>query len=81
MIAGEQWYEPGPPVMTPALTLPPTVVRAPLVGDPVRELRRAGIAAAKLSVRRRYSFHGWLQTALLRKHVLSRCGCGLINCR
>ena len=55
--------------------------RAPIVGNPVVELRRAGVAAAKLCVRRRSSFHGWLQTVLLRKHELTSCGCGLINCR
>ncbi len=64
--------------VTPAIAI---TLRAPLVGDPVREQRRAGIAAAKLCVRRRASFHGWLQTALLRKHELTSCGCGLINCR
>ena len=68
------------PAMTPLVIITRPPVSAPLVGDPARELRRAGIAAAKLCVRRRYSFHGWLQTALLRKHALTSCGCGLISC-
>ena len=59
----------------------PAAVRPPIVGDRVRELRRAGIATAKLLVRRRSGFHGWLQTTLLRKHALTSCGCGLISCR
>jgi hypothetical protein len=44
-------------------------------------MRRAGVAAVKLLVRRRGSFHGWLQTHLLSQHELTSCGCGLINCR
>lgn len=62
-----------------ASTSPAT--RAPIVGDRARELRRAAVAAAKVSIGRRSGFHGWLQTALLRKHALTSCGCGLINCR
>jgi hypothetical protein len=71
---------PGPVLAVTALTTrrPPP---AALVGDRPRELRRAGIAAVKLLVRRRGGFHGWLQTKLLARHALTRCGCGLIHCR
>lgn len=57
---------------------PPT---GPIVGNPAREYRRAMVAAAKVCVLRRTSFHGWLQNAALSKYELTRCGCGLINCR
>ncbi|MBL0217119.1 MAG: hypothetical protein IPQ07_25000 [Myxococcales bacterium] len=67
--------------MLPSPRTPQPALRPPLVGNPVQEVRRAGVAAAKLFVRRRSSFHGWLQTTLLRKHALTSCGCGLINCR
>jgi len=60
---------------------PTAAIRPPIVGDRALELRRAGVAAAKLVIRRRSSFHGWLQTTLLHKHALTSCGCGLINCR
>jgi len=60
-------------------TRPPS--RPPLVGNPVQEIRRAGIASAKQFIRRRSSFHGWLQGVLLREHELTSCSCGLINCR
>jgi len=79
---GFVWYEPPPTLaMFPRTNLPRPTLRPPLVGDHVRELRRAGVAAAKLYVRRRSSFHGWLQGVLLRKHALTSCSCGLINCR
>ena len=42
---------------------------------------RSYVALAKLSVRRKNGWSGWLQSTLLRKHALSACGCGLINCR
>ncbi len=58
-----------------------TVLRPPIVGDPMLELRRAGVAVARLYVRRQGSFHGWLQTVLLRRNDLTSCSCGLINCR
>lgn len=59
----------------------PLTARSALVADPRQELRRAGVAAAKVAIGRRSSFHGWLQTVLLRKHELTSCACGLINCR
>jgi len=59
----------------------PAALRAPIVGNPMLELRRSGVSAANHAVRRRSGFHGWLQTTLLSKHALSSCGCGLINCR
>jgi hypothetical protein len=61
--------------------LGPPLVSGPIVGNPARERRRAAVALAKLSIRRRSNFHGWLQTALLRKHALTSCCCGLVNCR
>ena len=42
---------------------------------------RSWVALAKLSIRRRSGWNGWLQSTLLRKHDLTDCGCGLINCR
>jgi hypothetical protein len=63
------------------IALPPPPPAAALVGAPTRELRRAGIDAAKLLVRRRGNFMGWLNMALLERHELTRCGCGLIHCR
>jgi hypothetical protein len=68
-------------MLTPPLRTTLSTARPPLVGDPVREQRRAGVAAAKLFVRRRSGFHGWMQVVLLRKHELTSCGCGLIHCR
>lgn len=55
--------------------------RAPIVADQALEVRRAGVAAARQFVMRRSSFHGWLQGVLLRRHELTSCACGLINCR
>jgi hypothetical protein len=69
------------PVMVRTPLLPPATARPAIVANPGKELRLAGIAAARVVVSRRSSFHGWLQTALLRKHALTSCGCGLINCR
>jgi hypothetical protein len=64
------------------LTAAPTAApRPPIVGNPALEIRRAGVAAAKLMVRRRGSFHGWLQGVLLSRHALTSCSCGLIHCR
>jgi len=60
---------------------PTVILRAPLVADPVREYRREMVALSKLLVRRKTSFHGWLQTTTLGKLELTNCGCGLINCR
>ncbi len=60
---------------------PAPAIRPPIVGNPVVELRRAGVATARKLVRRQSNFHGWLQTSLLHKHALTSCGCGLINCR
>ena len=68
-------------MLTPPPRLAPATPRPPLVGDPAREQRRAGIAAAKMLIRRRAGFHGWMQLMLLRQHPLTRCGCGLIHCR
>ncbi|MCX5743105.1 MAG: hypothetical protein NT062_11495 [Proteobacteria bacterium] len=65
----------------PRALLTLAAVPPPIVGSRTRELRRAGIAAANLCIRRRTTFHGWLQMTLLRKQTLTRCGCGLINCR
>lgn len=59
----------------------PAAIRPPIVGDRMVELRRAGISAVHLIVRRRSGFNGWLQTTLLQRHALTSCGCGLINCR
>jgi hypothetical protein len=42
---------------------------------------RSYVALAKLSIRRKSGWNGWLQSTLLRKHALTDCGCGLINCR
>jgi len=56
-------------------------IRPPIVGNPMLELRRAGVSAVNRLIRRRSDFHGWLQTTLLQKHALTSCGCGLINCR
>ncbi len=58
-----------------------TGLRPPIGGDPTLELRRAAVAVARLYVRRQGSFYGWLQTVLLRRHDLTSCSCGLINCR
>ncbi|MEJ7602738.1 MAG: hypothetical protein WKG01_32920 [Kofleriaceae bacterium] len=55
--------------------------RAPLVADAARELRREMVAHAKTLVRRKTSFVGWLDGWALVRHELTRCGCGLINCR
>ena len=55
--------------------------RAPLVADAARELRREMVAHAKTLVRRKTSFVGWLDCWALARHELTRCGCGLINCR
>ena len=57
------------------------MVRAPLVADPAREYRREMVALSKLLVRRKTSFHGWLETRALARHELTSCSCGLINCR
>jgi hypothetical protein len=59
----------------------PLILRAPLVADPAREYRREMVALSKTLVRRKTSFHGWLQTTALGKIELTNCGCGLINCR
>ena len=71
---------PSPVQYVPALHTVSTP-RPPIVGNPAQEMRRAGVAAVKLLVRRRGSFHGWLQGVLLTRHELTSCGCGLINCR
>ncbi len=42
---------------------------------------RSFVGLAKLSIRRKNGWNGWLQSTLLRKHDLTDCGCGLINCR
>lgn len=42
---------------------------------------RSYVGLAKLSIRRKSGWNGWLQSTLLRKHALTDCGCGLINCR
>ena len=60
---------------------PRLIISAPLVADPAREYRREMVALSKLLVRRKTSFHGWLQTTALGKVELTNCGCGLINCR
>ena len=60
---------------------PRLIIQAPLVADPAREYRREMVALSKLLVRRKTSFHGWLQTTTLGKLELTSCGCGLINCR
>ena len=43
--------------------------------------RASYVALAKLAVRRKNGWQGWLQSVLLRKHTLTDCDCGLINCR
>jgi len=57
------------------------ILAAPLVADPVREYRREMVALSKTLVRRKTSFHGWLQTCALARYDLTNCSCGLINCR
>ena len=42
---------------------------------------RSYVGLAKLSISRKSGWTGWLQSTLLRKHALTDCGCGLINCR
>ena len=54
---------------------------AQLVRETRPPSRASYVALAKLSVRRRNGWNGWLQATLLRKHALTPCGCGLINCR
>jgi len=60
---------------------PPPVHVGPIVGNVQRERRREAVALAKLLVRRKTCFHGWLQTAALARYELTNCSCGLINCR
>ena len=52
-----------------------------LVTEPRPPSRASYVAIAKLSVRRKNGWNGWLQHTLLAKHTLTACGCGLINCR
>lgn len=59
----------------------PIILQAPLVANPAREYRREMVALSKTLVRRKTSFHGWLQTCALAKCELTNCSCGLINCR
>ena len=48
---------------------------------PAVPTRASYVALAKLAVRRREGWNGWLNTHLLAKHQLTSCGCGCINCR
>jgi hypothetical protein len=48
---------------------------------PVQPTRASYVAMAKLAVRRKEGWSGWMNTHLLSKHTLSSCGCGLIHCR
>lgn len=64
-----------------ATTQPPPVPAVALTALPAREQRRVAVEAAKNLVRRRGNFMGWLNMALLERHDLTRCGCGLIHCR
>lgn len=64
-----------------ATTQPPPIPPIALVAVPPREQRRVAVEAAKALVRRRGNFMAWLNMALLERHELTRCGCGLIHCR
>jgi hypothetical protein len=68
-------------VLARASTQPPPVPVAAITAMPAREVRRAGIDTAKQLVRHRGNFMAWLNVALLDRHELTRCGCGLIHCR
>jgi hypothetical protein len=70
-----------PPVQSVRALAIVSTPRPPIVGNPAQEMRRAGVAAVRMLVRRRGSFHGWLQGVLLSRHELTSCSCGLINCR
>ena len=77
-----QCYFAGPlMVLARATTSPPPIPASALVAVPAREQRRVAVEAAKSLVRHRGNFMAWLNIALLERHELTRCGCGLIHCR
>ena len=68
-------------VVSPYLTFLRPIPPIALVAVSPREQRRVAVDAAKDLVRRRGNFMGWLNMALLERHELTRCGCGLIPVR